>query len=273
MKKIYISCDMEGITGICSDRHRELGDTFYEWGRKMMTNELNVVIDLLRKKGVEEIMVNDSHHYMMNLHIDELPSDVLLISGQHKTDSMMEGITPDYDGAVFIGYHGRCGLSNAVLSHTYSDSIAKVTLNGKMVGETTLNAAFAGSMDVPLLLVGGDDKLKKEVEALGTGTESVITKMGITRSAGVMYHPDKVTANYAAAIDRIFGKSISPYKVDSPYELDITLRETQMVDIALRVPYTKRLGDSTLRFRCDDYITAYRAFIAVQSLASSNYLK
>ncbi|MCK4689589.1 MAG: M55 family metallopeptidase, partial [Candidatus Marinimicrobia bacterium] len=33
VKRIYISCDMEGIAGICSDRHREIGDVFYEWGR------------------------------------------------------------------------------------------------------------------------------------------------------------------------------------------------------------------------------------------------
>lgn len=264
---------MEGIAGICSDRHREIGDIFYEWGRKMMTRELNTVIDIFLKKGVEDIVVNDSHHYMMNLRIDELSSNVSLISGTHKTDSMMEGITSEFDGAVFIGYHGKSGLSSAVLSHTYSDSIIKVTLNGICTGETTLNAAFAGSKSVPVLLVSGDDKVAEEVAELKTGTQSVVTKIGITRSAGMMFHPEKIAKDYEESIEKVFKSTIKPFKIDPPYILDVTLKETQMVDIALRIPGTKRVDDSTLRFECDVYITTYRAFIAIQTIASANYLK
>lgn len=273
MKKIYVSCDMEGITGICSNRHRELGDSFYEWGRKLMTRELNTVIDSLLNKEVEEIVVNDSHDYMINLHIDELPPNVALISGSHKTDSMMEGVTPEFDGAVFIGYHGKCGLSNSVLSHTYSDSIARITINGLWAGETTLNAAFCGEKSVPVLLVSGDDKVAEEVTELNTQTKSVITKLGISRSAGMMYHPERIEKEYQKKIDEVFTTNIKPFKIESPYILDVTLRETQMVDIALRIPGTKRINHSTLRFEADDYIVTYRAFIAIQTIASASYLK
>jgi len=273
MRKLYISCDMEGINGICTDRHREMGDLFYDWARKQTTTELNTVINEFKKRGVEEFVVNDSHDNMINLRIDELPEGTSLISGTHKTDSMMEGINSEFDGAVFIGYHGKCGLHRAVLSHTYSDSIYHAEINGIWFGETTINAAFSGEKGVPLLLVSGDDILAEEVSELDTGTRSVITKYGISRSAGRMLHPKQVAENYCKAVEEVFQSDIKPFTLRSPYRLDITLREPQMVDIALRVPGTKRTGESSLQFKHEDYITTYRAFIAIQTLASGSYLK
>lgn len=273
MDRIYISCDMEGIGGVCSDRHRELKDYFYEWARKLMTLELNTVTELLLKRGVREIMVNDSHDYMLNLHIDELSPAVQLISGAHKTDSMMEGLTEDFDGAIFIGYHGKGGLHDAVLSHTYADSISKAVLNTRWVGETTLNAAFCGAKNVPLLLVAGDNKVAEEVTELQTGTASVITKTGVSRSTGIMIHPTKIVERYGNAIDKVFQTKIESFRLNPPFQFEVTLREAQMTEIALRVPGTRRLSDQTIGFSHDDYVTAYRAFLAVQSLASNNYLR
>ena len=273
MKKLYISCDMEGISGVCSDRHREMGDMFYDWARKQMTIELTTVINEFRKHGVEEFVVNDSHDYMMNLRIDELPEGTSLISGTHKTDSMMEGVGSEFDGAVFVGYHGKCGLHRAVLSHTYSDSILHAEINEIWFGETTINAAFCGEKDVPLLLVSGDDVLADEVGDLATGTVSVITKYGISRSAGRMLHPTKIAESYKRAVEEVFSSTIKPYKLKSPYHLAIILREPQMVDIALRIPGTIRTGEASLEFFHDEYITTYRAFIAIQTLASKSYLK
>ncbi|RKY61503.1 MAG: hypothetical protein DRP96_03005 [Candidatus Neomarinimicrobiota bacterium] len=273
LKKIYISCDMEGINGVCSDRHREMGNLFYEWARQQTTRELSTVISEFKKRGVEEFVVNDSHDYMLNLHIDELPEGTSLISGTHKTDSMMEGVDAGFDGAVFIGYHGRCGLHRAVLSHTYSDSIYHAEINGIWFGETTINAAYCGEKDIPVLLVSGDDVLADEVRRLATGTKSVITKYGISRSAGRMLHPAQVTGHYQKAVEEVCQSEIKPFRLESPYHLAITLREPQMVDIALRVPGTVRTGESSLEFSHNDYITTYRAFLAIQTLASGSYLK
>lgn len=273
MQKLYISCDMEGIGGICSDRHRQMGDMFYDWARKQTTRELCQVIEEFKKRGVEQFVVNDSHDNMINLRIDELPEGTSLISGTHKTDSMLAGISPDFDGAVFIGYHGKCGLHRAVLSHTYSDSIFHATLNDIWFGETTINAAFCGALGVPVLLVSGDDVLAEEVAALQSGTVSVITKYGLSRSAGRMLHPKQVAENYHQGVTRVFQTSVKPFTIQAPYRLDITLREPQMVDIALRVPGTRRTGEMSLQFSHDDYFTTYRAFLAIQTLASKSYLK
>ena len=273
MKRLYISCDMEGITGICSDRQRNMGDQLYDWGRKMMIWELNTALQLFAAQGVEEFVVNDSHNNMLNLLLDQLPPSVSLISGSHKTDSMMQGLDASFDGAVFIGYHGRAGLGDAILSHTYSGSILSVTINGIPAGEATLNGALCGSMGVPLLLVSGDNRVAEEVAAMQTGTQSVINKVSITRAAGRMFHPEKVAAAYKSAIDKVYSSTIQPFRLEAPFRLDLTLKEAQMVDMVLRIPGTQRSGDCSLQYGSDNYLTAFRAFLAIMSISSNNYLK
>jgi len=273
MKKMYISCDMEGITGICSNRQRNMGDQLYAWGQKMMARELSTVVNLFAAKGVGEFVVNDSHNNMLNLLIDELPEQVSLISGSHKTDSMMQGIGPEFDGAVFIGYHGRAGLADALLSHTYSESIYEVCLNGVPVGETTLNAAFCGYHGVPLLLASGDNHVADEVASLKSGAHGVIVKRGITRSAGMMFHPAKVEQLYREAIDRVFQADIHPFRLQTPVRMELTLREQQMADMVQRIPGMQRSGPAQLRFEHADYATVFHAFLATTSISSTNYLK
>ncbi len=272
MQKIYLSCDLEGIMGVCDNRQRNMEESEYRWGRKMMIKEIRMLLDMLIEKGIREFIINDSHDDMINLPIDELPPQVKLISGSHKTDSMMAGIASDVNGAMFIGYHGKSSLSRSVLSHTYGESVLRVELNGVWAGETTLNAAFCGAKNIPLLLVSGDNTVAQEARALNTGTLTVITKEGISRSTGLLYHPDIVKQNYQSAVDKLMRTEVVPYKLKTPYTLDVTLKEPQMIDMALRIPYTKRKDDLTIRFTDNDYITVYRAFVAIHSIASNNYL-
>jgi len=273
MQKIYISCDIEGIMGVCHNRQREMDASFYEWGRRMMTRELNLVVSLLFEQQVSEIVVNDSHSSMVNLRIDDLDPRVTLISGSNKTDSMMQGCDASFDGALFIGYHGRGGLAQAVLSHTYADSMASVTLNGYPAGETTLNAAYAGCYKVPVLLVAGDQSLSAEAQRLGTGTRAVTIKKAISRTAAAMFHPDEVAIRYREAIEAVFKAPARPFELPPPYELVIALREPQMADMVIRIPLTERLSDHTIRIVTEDYLTCFRAFLACMTIASANYLR
>jgi len=264
---------MEGIGGICGNRHRNMGDSYYEWGRQRMTAELNLVIQLLLQHGAEDILINDSHDAMLNLHIDDLPSAARLLSGSHKTDSMMEGLAPDFDAALLIGYHAMTGNHKGILSHTYADSIAAVSINGIPAGEAFLNTAFCGAMNVPVLLVSGDDQLAKEVADFGTGTQSAVVKTGISRTAGIMLHPEKIASVYREALACALAAGVKPLKLTAPLRLEVSLRETQMTEIVMRIPGIRRISDQTVGMDFSDYLTCYRTFILIQSIASANYLR
>jgi len=79
--KIYISCDMEGITGVNAGKQVSSSDSEYSRFRKLMTQDINAAIEGALDAGATEFVVNDSHGSMTNILIEELNSKARLISG------------------------------------------------------------------------------------------------------------------------------------------------------------------------------------------------
>src|SRR5512135_917159 len=102
---------------------------------------------------------------MRNLLAEELNPEAWLIRGSPKPGCMMEGLEPGFDAAFLVGYHALAGTGGGVLNHSFSGSaIASMKLNDLLVGEVGFNAALAGSMQVPVAMVTGDERLSHEVE-------------------------------------------------------------------------------------------------------------
>lgn len=156
--RVYISVDMEGITGVVSPTQVRPGEREYERFRRIMTQEANAAIRGALAGGATQVVVNDSHGPMTNLLIEDLHSDARLVSGSPKPHGMMQGIGPGFDAAFFIGYHSRHGTAASVLDHTWSSaSIVDAEINGRSVCEGDLNAGLAGGDGVPVALVTGDE--------------------------------------------------------------------------------------------------------------------
>jgi len=81
--KVYISVDMEGITGVVSADQTGVGPD-YGMARKWMTDDVNAAILGALDAGATEIVVNDSHGDMRNILPGELNPGALLISGSPK---------------------------------------------------------------------------------------------------------------------------------------------------------------------------------------------
>lgn len=118
--KLFLSTDFEGTSGIVAWEQIIEGNAEYEQGRKLLTNEVNAVIMGAQEAGATEFVVNDSHHYMRNLHPQDLAGQATLITGKHKPLYMMEGLDASFDGVCFVSYHGSIGAEQAILSHTYN---------------------------------------------------------------------------------------------------------------------------------------------------------
>lgn len=99
--RIFISADMEGISGVVSLSHVEPDTKEYERFRKIMTKEVNAVVEAAYQFGATEVVVNDSHNNMDNILIEELHPKATLISGSPKPWSMMQGIDESFDAVFF----------------------------------------------------------------------------------------------------------------------------------------------------------------------------
>jgi D-amino peptidase len=66
--KVFISSDIEGTAGIVDWQQVRGPGAEYEIGRQLLLDEVNAAIDGAVAGGADEILVNDSHSTMFNLH-------------------------------------------------------------------------------------------------------------------------------------------------------------------------------------------------------------
>lgn len=269
--KVFISIDMEGISGIV-DRDQFIPDgRRYERARESMMGDLGAVLKALgQAPDVESVIVNDSHDGMLNILSENIPRKVRLISGGTKLWSMNQGVD-EADVAFYIGYHARAGTPGAIMDHTYSGEIFSVTLNGREVGETGINAAMAGYFGVPVALISGDDKVASEARDLLPEVETVIVKEGISRRAAkLIARPDvdeALTRGVQQALKKMREGRFAPFIVTSPVRLTVTVMTPEMADRAMYCPGAVRVDGRTVLFEEPTMLEAFRAFYTVMAMS------
>ena len=270
--KVYISVDMEGIAGISHPAPTGRGDSGYPAAVDLMVGEANAAIEGALAGGAEDILVNDSHGGMFNLRPDELHASARLLQGQ-KAWSMVAGAGPEagWDVALFVGYHARAGHPRGTIAHTYSGRPTASRLDGRLVGETGLNAVVLGEWHVPVGLVAGDDALAEEVADWLPWAERVVVKQADGGSSAASVHPtvarDLIRAGAERAVRRAAAGELRPLVVGPPIVIEVEYVNAISADYAAVVPGAVRFGDRGVRFAADDAVTAYRGFLAGVRLA------
>ncbi|MGJ9458186.1 M55 family metallopeptidase [Oceanobacillus sp. CF4.6] len=267
--KLYVSVDMEGITGVPDDTYIDSSKHNYERARKMMTDETNFVADAAFQFGCQEVLVNDSHSKMNNILIDELHPDALLITGDVKPFSMLQGLDHTYGAAMFIGYHARAGQAG-VLSHSMIHAVRNFYINDHIVGEMGFNAYVAGYFGVPVVLVAGDDQAAKEAAELIPNVTTVAVKETISRSSVKSLTPKKagelLAEKVTAALEnRHMVKPLIP--PEKPI-LKIEFNNYGQAEWANLMPKTEiERGTTIVRYEADHILEAYKAMLVMTELA------
>lgn len=266
--KVFISADMEGVSGIVSVEQTdpEDGGQAYQEGRRLMTEEVNAAVEGCVKAGASEIVVADSHWNFRNLLLDELHEAATPIQGRPRPYFMMEGLDGTFDAAIFVGYHGMRGTPRAVLDHTYSGlRILGLEINGKLVGEGGLNAHLAGHYGVPVVLATGDSSLAREMQNTIRGIHTVSVKEAFGRYSAKSVHPKRARAQIQAEATRALEDraSIPSLRTQLPVTVGVELVNTGHADLAQLLPGVKRSGGSSIYYTSQDFAEAYRTFAAL----------
>lgn len=104
--KILISADMEGATGVTWPADVLPGTPQWERCRSMFTSDVNAAVLGFFDGGADEVLINEAHWTMRNLLLEDLDERAEMLTGRHKSLSMVEGVQhDDVDGIAFIGYH------------------------------------------------------------------------------------------------------------------------------------------------------------------------
>jgi len=274
--KVFISVDLEGISGVVHEEHTRRDGKEHDRARKLMTGEANAAISGAFEAGASEVVVNDSHGTMRNLIPEELHEDAKLMTGSIKALSMMEGIDRSFEAVFLVGYHSRRGTLHGVLDHTYSGAtVSSFQINGQELGETGMNAAIAGCFDVPVVLVTGDLAVTSEAKSLLGNVETVTVKEAVSRWAARCLHPNKAReAIKRGAISALKRRSeMRPFNLKPPIEMKIKLMNAGMADVVELIPEVKRIAPRVVAYTSDDFLKVYKAFTAMVTLANSTIVR
>ena len=260
--RVFISADMEGITGVVNAAQLGPGEFDYERFRKLMTAEVNAAIDGALAAGASKITVADSHGNGLNLLPDELNPKARLIRSWPRPLEMMEGVEGGFDAALFIGYHASIGLPRAVRAHTISSRrFYDLRLNGQHASEGLLNAAIAGHFGVPVVLVTGDDSAVAELQkTVGPGVAGVVVKRAIGYHSADNLAPEaarqQIRAETQAALGRL--AAAKPFVMAKPVRLEISFKNMINAEILALLPVVERVDGATIGFTAKDIVEAVK---------------
>lgn len=257
-KKVFISADMEGISGISGSDQLSATGSEYSRSRKMMADDVNAAVRGARAGGATTVVVNDSHGSMRNLRLEELESGVRLISHSFKRSGMMEGLDDSYDAVIFIGYHAKAGHPSGLFAHTGSGVVRDVRVNGQSLGEGGLNTAVAAWYGVPVALVTGDDVAVKQVSEVATSAKTVAVKRAINpRAVELRPFSDVHREIEAAAREGVAGaRKFAPRRASS-YKVDVQFQDVVIPEVAENLPGMERPAPDTIAFTADTMPRAY----------------
>ncbi|MDN5347780.1 MAG: D-amino peptidase [Clostridia bacterium] len=263
--RLYISADMEGISGISGWQEIEPPSARH---LKLLVGEINAAIKGALAAGAREIVVNDAHGSMRNIPVEELHLQAELITGSPKPLGMLAGLDSSFGAAFFIGYHGRAG-SAGTLSHTFSDRVHRLRVNGREMGETGLNALLAGYFGVPVLLVAGDRTAVTEAQALIPGVAGIAVKEGLGYGAARCLHPLKARERIRQAAVRALAEleKARPLAPPAPACIEIEFQHPGHAEAAALLPGSVRVDDLTISYTGRDYLEVWKAARALITLS------
>jgi D-amino peptidase len=178
-RKVYVSVDMEGISGVSGEDQVNPGAGEYGRSRKLMAEDLNAAVRGALEGGATHVLVNDAHGGQRNLLPEDVHPSARLISHSFKRHGMMEGLDETFDAVIFIGYHAKADAPRGLFAHTGSGVVADLQINGRSVGEGGMNAALAAWHGVPVVMVTGDDVAVAEVKESVPSVRGVVVKRAI----------------------------------------------------------------------------------------------
>ena len=290
--RLFITGDMEGIASVVFNRDIVAGNEtqggrdrpnvydehpdYWAHYRDLYTREVNAIIAGGRRGGARSFVVNEGHGG--NLFASFIPWDLdtaaLLVRGWPKPQVMTTGLDSSAGAAIFFGFHAG-PRTPGIIAHAYA--FDTITVNGRWMNETGINALVAGEWGVPTVMVTGDDVAMRQArEQLGPTVITVTTKIAMGGSAGVLWSPAVVRQMYrdsaAVAVRRAMAGRIRPFTLPKPYEVDFVLRRTfnaqvaEAVDSIQGFPGFRKTGDHTYHFTTNDARDIARLFDVVEAI-------
>lgn len=258
--KLYISADIEGITGVTHWDETDLDKEASALFRQQMTAEVAAACEGAIQAGAEEIWVKDAHGTGRNIFAADLPPDTRLIRGwSGHPFGMVEELDETFQALICIGYHSRAGAGTSPLAHTMSGAITYIQLNDRFASEFTFSAYTAALLKVPLVFVSGDQGLCDEIAQFHPNIQTVAVKSGIGE-ATISLHPAANVEQIRSGVARALAGDLSRCLIPLPehFRLELRYRQHSKTYVASFYPGVKKKDDHTIQFESGSFFEILR---------------
>ncbi len=254
--KIYISADMEGITGVTHWDEVDHNKSSYGQFQKQMSLEVAAACEGALEAGAKEIWVKDAHYSGRNILAEILPKGVKLIRGwSGHPYSMVQELDDSFDALMMVGYHSRAGQGGNPLAHTLSSSkLDSITINDRQTSEFFLHGNIAAKHGVPLVFLSGDEGLCEEVLEVSPGTTTVATMVGVGDST-ISIQPQESLEAIKTKVKSALSGELSNCLWDHPksFVVHIRFNKQQLAYRASHYPGAELFDPKTIAFTTKEY--------------------
>ena len=264
--KLYISLDIEGITGVTSWSETDNNNKDYAPFVKHMEKELVTVCEAAKEIGFDEILVNDGHETGRNITGFDLPEYVKIIRGWSGNPlTMIEGIDESFDAIAFVGYHAPTGSGASPLSHTmHVSKLNGIRINGKIVSEFLIGYYSGLYYDIPTVFLSGDAGICSEVNTANKNIGTVATKEGFG-GATINKHSSVVLKELDETVSNIDVQNLDKYmeKLPDSFYVEVDYRNPAIAYRNSFYPNANLKSYTTVEFEADDFFEVLRFFAFV----------
>ena len=254
--KVYISADMEGVTGVSHWDEVDHNKPQYAYFQEQMSKEVAAACEGATLSGAKEIYVKDAHYSARNIIPSYLPENVKIIRGwSGHPYSMVQGLNNKFDALMMVGYHSRAGSSSNPLAHTMSSAkIDEIILNEKPASELLLHGTVASKYHVPLVFVSGDFGICKEVKEISPLTMTHSAVQGIGNST-ISIQPELSRLKIKKKAEKAFSLDLKSCIWAHPKKFKLELKYMKHVDAykAAQYPGAIMLSPKRIVFENQDY--------------------
>jgi D-amino peptidase len=263
--KIFISADIEGVTGVTNWDETELNKPDYAFAQEQMTAEVIAACEGALSAGASEVWVKDAHDTARNLIAARLPHEARLTRGwSGHPYMMMQQLDDSFAAAVMIGYHSAAGAGANPLSHTMTGRLAGFWINGRSASEFMVNSYTAALVKVPVVFVSGDQGLCEDASGLIPGIRSVPVKFGMGSST-TSIHPELAVRLIRKGVEEAIRarSEIQPAVLPPHFKVEIRYKEHFNAFRNAFYPGARLVDPVTLQFETEDYFEVLRLVLFV----------
>ena len=254
--KVYISADMEGVTGVAHWDEVDHNKPEYSYFQKQMSKEVAAACEGAILAGAKEIYVKDAHYSARNILPSYLPKKTKLIRGwSGHPYSMVQELNSRFDALIMIGYHSKAGSGGNPLAHTMSSAkIERISLNDRPASELLLHGTIASKYHVPLVFVSGDFGICKEIRSINPLTITHSTMHGVGDST-ISLQPELSRLQIKKKVEKALSLDLKLCIWAHPNKFKLEIRYMKHVDAykASQYPNAIMLNGKSVIYESKDY--------------------